>query len=76
MKVITPVIFLLSATLPAANLYAEESDKPDINIAEYSNNYEEEIKANCQMEAQGLDGADQYIKDCIQTMKEAFGINE
>ena len=58
--------------MPTANLFAEETDITIMDTAENSDNYYEEIKANCEMEAANLLDADIYIKNCIENMKGSF----
>ena len=75
MKVTTSLIFLLVTALPATNIFAEESENVMAETAEANDSYLEEMKTACQQEAAGLDNADEYVKNCIDTMKEAFRNN-
>lgn len=72
MKTISSLIVLFTATLAASNLYSEETDNTTVDAATDSDTYLEEIKATCEAEAEGLPDAAEYVKDCIESMKQSF----
>lgn len=72
MKTFSPLIVLFFALHISPNLFAEEAENTIIDVAKDSDIYLEEIKTTCQAEAAGLPDADDYIKNCIEIMKESF----
>lgn len=72
MKTFSPLIVLFMALQNAPNLFAEEVENTIIDVARDSDIYLEEIKTTCQAEAAGLPDADDYIKNCIEIMKDNF----
>lgn len=72
MKTFSPLIVLFIALHISPNLFAEEAENTIIDVAKDSDIYLEEIKTTCQAEAAGLPDADDYIKNCIEIMKESF----
>ncbi len=72
MKIVLPLIVLLIAAQASPNLFAEESENLPVDVSTDSDAYLEEIKATCEAEAAGLPDADEYIKDCIEAMKQSF----
>ena len=72
MKIVLPLIVLLIAAQASPNLFAEESENLPVDATTDSDAYLEEIKATCEAEAAGLPDADEYIKDCIEAMKQSF----
>jgi len=72
MKTILPFIFLFIAAQVSPNLFAEEAENSSVDVSTDSDAYLEEIKATCEAEAAGLPDADDYIKNCIEAMKQSF----
>ena len=72
MKTILPLIVLFIAAQASSNLFAEEAENTSVDISTDSDAYLEEIKATCEAEAVGLADADDYVKNCIQAMKQSF----
>jgi hypothetical protein len=72
MKPISSWIILFIAALSAPNLLAEKAENTAADISTDSDAYLEEIKTTCEAEAAGLPDADDYIKDCIEAMKQSF----
>lgn len=72
MKTIASLIILLAAALAAPNLFAEEAENTTADVTTDSDAYLEEIKATCEAEAVGLPDADDYVKNCIEAMKQSF----
>ncbi len=72
MKTISTLIILLIAAQASPNLFAEEAENTPVDITTDSDAYLEEIKATCEAEAEGLADADEYVKNCIEAMKQSF----
>jgi hypothetical protein len=72
MKTISSLIFLFIAAQASTNLFAEEAENIPAEASTDSDAYLEEIKATCEAEAAGLPDADDYIKNCIEAMKQSF----
>ena len=72
MKTISPLIVLCIAAQAAPNLFAEEIENTPVDDAKDSEVYLNEIKATCEAEAAGLPDADDYVKNCIENMKQSF----
>jgi len=72
MKTILPFIFLFIAAQASPNLFAEEAENTSVDVSTDSDAYLEEIKATCEAEAVGLPDADDYVRNCIETMKQSF----
>ena len=72
MKTILSLIFLFIAAQASPNLFAEEAENTPADASIDSDAYLEEIKATCEAEAVGLPDADDYVKNCIEAMKQSF----
>ena len=72
MKTISSLIFLFIAAQASPNLFAEEAENTPVDASTDSDAYLEEIKATCEAEAAGLPDADDYVKNCIEAMKQSF----
>jgi len=72
MKTILSLIVLFITAQTSPNLFAEEAETTSYGVSTDSDAYLEEIKATCEAEAAGLPDADDYIKNCIESMKQSF----
>jgi hypothetical protein len=72
MKTLLSLILLFIAAQASPNLFAEDAENTTGDVAIDSDAYLEEIKATCEAEAAGLPDADDYIKNCIEAMKQSF----
>jgi hypothetical protein len=72
MKTISTLIALFIAAQASPNLFAEEAENTSVDVSTDSDAYLEEIKATCEAEAEGLPDADDYVRNCIEAMKQSF----
>jgi hypothetical protein len=72
MKAVSSLTILIITALPAINLIAQEAENSIVDSTDDSNAYLEEIKTACQLEAEGLPDANEYVKNCIEIMKASF----
>ena len=72
MKTALSLLVLFIAVQASPNLFAEEAENTTEDVTKDSDAYLEEIKASCEAEAAGLSDAEDYIKNCIEIMKQSF----
>jgi hypothetical protein len=60
------------AALHTVNAIAQQPDEDAAGTAQDSEIYLEEIRVACEAEAAGLPDAEQYINECIKSMKQSF----
>jgi hypothetical protein len=72
MRTVLSLIVLFIAVQASPNLFAEEAENTTEDAVKDSDTYLAEIKATCEAEAAGLPDAEDYIKNCIEIMKQSF----
>jgi hypothetical protein len=72
MKTISTLIVLFIVAQASPNLFAEEAENTSADVTLDSDAYLDEIKATCEAEAAGLPDEDDYVKNCIEAMKQSF----
>ena len=64
--------------LCAAQAFAAEGDnaEPEAAVEQESELYLNEIRTTCEAEAEGLPDAEEYVRNCINMMKQEFSASQ